>query len=145
MAVRRRLLEYALILLLWVLVDQSTAHHHLCCSLCVIMTIVRTALIWIASGVVLVHGVLLLDLLIVGGADRSAVVNRMRLRAVEAALIDTTALRARWHAIVNFVYVIYLVYLIHLLGLHGIATVPNAILIMWEVRGVRSVDHCVVD
>lgn len=100
----------------------------------IIMTIVGAALVEIAhSCEVLAHGILSLNLLVVGRADRAAVVNRMRLRAVEAALIDVTALRACWHAIIDFVYLIDLVYLIHLVGLHGVAAVADAVLVVREV------------
>lgn len=120
-AVRGGLLEsiaFAIFLCVLMLASHSATAAHIW-ALGIIVAVVWPTLIHVAhvSAEVLGHAVPGLDLLVVGGAD-GAVVDGVRLRAVEAALIDAAVLGAVWHAgVVYFVYVIYLVYLIQLLRL----------------------------
>lgn len=76
--------------------------------------------------------------------------DRVRLRAVEAALIDTGSAVSTsslgYTGVVYFVYVIYLVDLVHLISLLSwISAAVLAVLIVREVRGVRSVAYSVVN
>ena len=79
------------------------AHHRVRRVRLILMIAIISLLIYICSHApeVFAHPVLCLDFLVVGGANWAATVHRMRLRTVEAALIDSrAAVSSDWHAAV---------------------------------------------